>query len=75
MLPTLSASRLNLFLECRRCFWLEHRAGIARPKTPFPTLPSGIDLVLKQRYDRYRAPARSRRSLTATLNRRDACRP
>lgn len=55
MLPTLSASRLTLFIECRRCFWLEHRAGIARPKTPFPTLPSGIDLVLKRRYDQYRA--------------------
>lgn len=55
MLPTLSASRLTLFIECRRCFWLEHRAGIAKPKTPFPTLPSGIDLVLKRRYDQYRA--------------------
>lgn len=54
MLPSLSASRLSLFLECPRCFWLEHRAGISRPKTPFPSLPNGIDLVLKRRYDQYR---------------------
>lgn len=54
MLPALSATRLSLFLECPRCFWLAHRAGIARPKTPFPSLPNGIDLALKRHYDRHR---------------------
>jgi len=49
----LSPSRLNLFLECPLCFWLEHQ-GIHRPKSIFPSLPSGMDLVIKRYFDTYR---------------------
>jgi len=31
----LSPNSLNLFLECRRCFWLEKKQGIKRPP-PYP---------------------------------------
>jgi hypothetical protein len=49
----LSPSALTLFEECPRCFWLHHNAKIKRPETPFPTLPSGMDRILKQHFDRF----------------------
>ncbi len=51
----LSPSSLNVFLECPKCFWLEYRGNIHRPKGPFPSLPSGMDVVIKKYFDRYRA--------------------
>jgi len=52
--PNLSASTLKLFLECPRCFWLHLNKRIERPRGPFPSLPGGIDLVLKTYFDTYR---------------------
>ncbi len=51
----LSPSALNLFLECAKCFWLEKNRGIHRPSGAFPSLPSGMDLVLKKYFDKFRA--------------------
>jgi hypothetical protein len=51
----LSPSALNVFLECPRCFWLEYRANIHRPRGPFPSLPGGMDIVIKKYFDSYRA--------------------
>jgi hypothetical protein len=50
----LSASTLKLFQECPRCFWLHVNKKIERPRGPFPSLPSGIDRVLKGYFDTYR---------------------
>ncbi|MEM3408160.1 MAG: hypothetical protein QXT40_01430 [Candidatus Micrarchaeia archaeon] len=50
----LSASSLGLFLECPRCFWLEKHKVWKRPKAGFPTLPSGMDRILKEHFDRFR---------------------
>ena len=50
----LSPSKLNLFLECPLCFWLEVKEEIKRPSGPFPSLPSGMDLALKKYYDKFR---------------------
>ena len=50
----LSPSKLNLFIECPRCFYLAMKKGISRPGGAFPSLPSGMDLVLKKYYDNYR---------------------
>lgn len=50
----LSPSSLNLFLECPKCFWLEQNKKIHRPKGPFPSLPGGIDAVLKKYFDKFR---------------------
>ena len=49
----LSPSSLNLMLECPRCFWLQLVKKEKRPDTPFPSLPSGMDKVLKEHFDRF----------------------
>ncbi|MFH1053804.1 MAG: PD-(D/E)XK nuclease family protein [Candidatus Woesearchaeota archaeon] len=49
----LSPSSLNLFLECPKCFWLQIIKNIKRPDTPFPSLPSGMDKILKEHFDRF----------------------
>lgn len=54
-MPQLSASTLKLFQECPRCFWLRINRKLERPRGPFPSLPSGINRVLKSYFERYRA--------------------
>lgn len=49
----LSPSSINLFLECPRCFWLQLVKGIKRPEGIFPSLPSGMDKILKEHFDAY----------------------
>ena len=51
----LSPSALNLFLECPKCFWLGKNRGIHRPAGAFPSLPGGMDSVLKKYFDKFRA--------------------
>ncbi len=48
-----SPSSLSLLKECPRCFWLHFNKGIKRPYTPFPSLPSGMDKILKEHFDRF----------------------
>jgi len=50
----LSASSLNLYLECPRCFWLTINRGLRRPRAPFPSIATGLDLVVKKYFDSYR---------------------
>jgi hypothetical protein len=51
----LSRSKVELFLECPRCFYLDRRLGIARPEGfPF-NLNSAVDALLKTEFDGYRA--------------------
>lgn len=45
---------LNLFSECRRCFWLHYNRRVHRPRGIFPSLPSGMDEVIKDYIDSYR---------------------
>ncbi|MBU1203743.1 MAG: PD-(D/E)XK nuclease family protein, partial [Nanoarchaeota archaeon] len=49
----LSPSTINLMLECPRCFWLHVVKGVKRPSGAFPSLPSGMDKVLKKHFDRF----------------------
>jgi hypothetical protein len=49
----LSPSSLGLFEECSRCFWLTQHKKWSRPNGIFPTLPSGMDRVLKHHFDRF----------------------
>ncbi|MBI1977858.1 MAG: PD-(D/E)XK nuclease family protein [Candidatus Omnitrophica bacterium] len=51
----LSPSALNLFLDCPRCFWLEKVKGIKRPRGIFPSLPGGMDRIIKTYFDTFRA--------------------
>ena len=51
----LSPSQLSVFKDCPRCFWLSKRPDkLERPRGIFPSLPGGMDLVLKTRYDQFR---------------------
>jgi hypothetical protein len=51
----LSRTKVDLFLECPRCFYLDRRLGIARP-AGFPfNLNSAVDALLKKEFDAYRA--------------------
>jgi hypothetical protein len=49
----LSPSSLNLFNECPRCFWLHINKGIKRPAGIFPSLPGGMDRILKVHFDKF----------------------
>lgn len=51
----LSPSTLNLFLECPRCFWFDKVKGVKRPRGIFPSLPGGMDRVIKAHFDSFRA--------------------
>ena len=52
---SLSPSKLSVFTECPRCFWLQMNEKVKRPRGPFPSLPGGIDRKLKPYFDSYRA--------------------
>jgi len=50
----LSPSALNLFRDCPRCFWMDKVKSIRRPRGIFPSLPNGMDRVIKDYFDGYR---------------------
>lgn len=51
----LSRSRIELFMQCPRCFYLDRRLGVDRPPGfPF-TLNSAVDTLLKKEFDVLRA--------------------
>ena len=50
----LSPSSLNLFAECPRCFYLTLHKKWKRPSGPFPSLPGGMDRILKKHFDKFR---------------------
>ena len=55
----LSRSKLDLFLECPRCFYVDNRLGVGRPPM-FPyTLNSAVDVLLKKEFDLHRAKGES----------------
>lgn len=51
----LSRGKIDLFLECQRCFYLDRRLGVGRPPGfPF-NLNSAVDALLKKEFDTHRA--------------------
>ena len=50
----LSRSKLDLFVECPRCLYLDVALGIPRPSGPPFTLNNAVDSLLKSEFDRYR---------------------
>jgi len=51
----LSRSKIDLFLNCPRCFYLDRRLGVGRvPGFPF-ALNSAVDALLKKEFDIHRA--------------------
>ena len=50
----LSRSKIDLLLNCPRCFYLDRRLGVGRPPC-FPyTLNSAVDTLLKKEFDAHR---------------------
>ena len=53
MVYKFSPSSLSLLKECPRCFWLQFNKNIKRPAGIFPSLPSGMDKILKTHFDSF----------------------
>ncbi|MBU1992645.1 MAG: PD-(D/E)XK nuclease family protein [Patescibacteria group bacterium] len=54
-MSTLSRTKLDLFIQCPRCFYLDQKLKIKRPSFPAFTLNSAVDALLKKEFDKYRA--------------------
>lgn len=50
----LSRSKIELFLECPRCFYLDNKLGTTRPRGPAFTLNIAVDTLFKKEFDFYR---------------------
>ncbi len=51
----ISRSKIDLFIECPRCFYLDQRLGIKRPDWPAFSLNNAVDELLKREFDTHRA--------------------
>lgn len=51
----LSRSKIDLFTECPRCFYLDARLGVGRPRGPAFTLNVAVDHLMKKEFDIHRA--------------------
>ncbi len=49
-----SRSKIELFKQCPRCFWLDARHKITRPNTPPFNINKTIDELFKKEFDSYR---------------------
>ncbi len=47
----LSRSKIDFFLECPQCFYLDRKLGIVRPDMPGWSLNSAVDVLLKNEFD------------------------
>jgi CRISPR/Cas system-associated exonuclease Cas4 (RecB family) len=50
----LSRSKIELFMQCPRCFWLGERMKIRRPSGPPFNINKAIDELFKKEFDYYR---------------------
>lgn len=50
-----SRSKIELFVQCSRCFWLDVRLKIKRPNGPPFRINQAIDELLKKEFDKYRS--------------------
>lgn len=50
----ISRSKLDLFFECPRCFYMDRRLGVGRPSMPGFTLNNAVDHLLKKEFDIHR---------------------
>lgn len=51
----ISRTKIELFTQCKRCFYLDARLGVPRPKGPPFALNSAVDTLLKKEFDIHRA--------------------
>ncbi|HEX4799261.1 MAG TPA: PD-(D/E)XK nuclease family protein [Candidatus Paceibacterota bacterium] len=50
----LSRSKIDLYIECPRCFYLDNKLGTARPRGPAFTLNVAVDELFKKEFDVHR---------------------
>lgn len=50
----LSRSKIELFFDCPRCFWLDVKKSVKRPQPAPYTINNAIDYLLKQEFDLHR---------------------
>jgi hypothetical protein len=50
-----SRSKIDLFTQCQRCYWLDARYRIKRPSSPPFRINSAIDELFKKEFDVHRA--------------------
>src|SRR3989338_4613662 len=62
----LSPSSLSTLKDCPLCFWLAFNKKISPPGGIFPSLPSGMDLVLKKHFDAFREKGKMPEELNGT---------
>ncbi|MEK7602670.1 MAG: PD-(D/E)XK nuclease family protein [Patescibacteria group bacterium] len=60
----LSRSKIELYMQCRRCFWLDVRLKIKRPNGPPFQINKTIDELLKKEFDSYRVKAQPHPMMT-----------
>ncbi|HTP57255.1 MAG TPA: PD-(D/E)XK nuclease family protein [Candidatus Paceibacterota bacterium] len=51
---TVSRSKIDLYVDCPRCFWLDQRRGVSRPSMPGFSLNNAVDALLKREFDAHR---------------------
>lgn len=47
----ISRSKVDLFVECPRCFYFDRRRGVMRPSIPAFTLNNAVDRLMKKEFD------------------------
>jgi len=50
-----SRSKIDDFVNCQRCFWLDRRLKIRKPDTPPFSINKAVDELLKKEFDTYRS--------------------
>ena len=50
----LSPTKMKLYEECQRCGYDDSILKLKRPRSPFPSLPNGVDNTIKRYMDSYR---------------------
>ncbi len=50
----ISRTKIDLFVDCPRCFYLDRRHGIRRPSGPPFLLNLAVDALFKKEFDQYR---------------------
>lgn len=50
-----SRSKIELFMQCPRCFWLDVRLKVTRPSSPPFNINKAIDELFKKEFDKYRS--------------------
>lgn len=50
----LSRSKIDFFIECPRCFYLDNKLGTKRPGMPSFNLNIAVDALFKKEFDEYR---------------------